>query len=188
MFLAPKRLIAFFGGDTVFFFIKFTLSDPLSRRQEKWYWFLLNRNHVRVSNGGYRRFACLEAFEVFQINCTLQSLTKLSRHVALTPTWDPVIHVKNGVVEQQHAFSTCDARLQDARFISLQKEMLRTEMSVSEISIQIFPHSFSLQPSSFPHWFLFHLLQSLPLSLSLSPHPSCSLCLLLNLAGGMCQL
>jgi len=44
VFLAPKRLIAFLAGDTVFFFsyfffsfIMFTLSDSLSRRQEKWY-------------------------------------------------------------------------------------------------------------------------------------------------------
>jgi len=44
VFLAPKHLIAFLGGDTVFLFfyfffsfIMFTLSDSLSRRQEKWY-------------------------------------------------------------------------------------------------------------------------------------------------------
>jgi len=81
--LAPKHLIAFLAGDTVFFFsyffvsfIMFTLSDSLSRRQEKWYWFLLKRNHVRVSNGGYRHFACLAAFDVSQINFTLCSLTK----------------------------------------------------------------------------------------------------------------
>jgi hypothetical protein len=117
VFLAPKRLITFLGGDTVFFFFyfffsftMFTLSDPLSRRQEKWYWFLLKRNHVRVSNGGYRHFACLAAFDVFQINFTLYSLTKGARHVAFTPVWGPVIILKEGVTEQQHGLPTCDTR------------------------------------------------------------------------------
>lgn len=175
LFLAPKRLIAFCGGDTVFFFIKFTLSDPLSRRQEKWYWFLLNRNHVRVSNGGYRRFACLEAFEVFQVNYTLQSLTKLSGHVALTATWDPVTVVKNGVIEQQHASSTWDTHPQDAWIIRSQKQMLFSKCRVSEIMNTDFPSFIflaapsphptflSIQQQSLVFWFLFHLLQFLPL-------------------------
>jgi hypothetical protein len=150
MFLAPKRLIAFCGGDTVLFFIKFTLSDPLSRRQEKWYWFLLNRNHVRVSNGGYRRFACLEAFEVFQVNCTLQSLTKLSGLVTLTATWDPVTVVKNGVIEQ-HASSTWDdTHLQDAWFIRSQKQMLFSKCRVSELMNTDFP-SFIFLADPSPH-------------------------------------
>jgi hypothetical protein len=69
------RLIAFLvRSDTAFFYIiKCTLSDPLSRRQEKWYWFLLKRNHVSVSNGGCRRLA---AVDVLQTNCTLHSATK----------------------------------------------------------------------------------------------------------------
>jgi hypothetical protein len=119
VFLAPKRLIAFLGGDTVCFlyfffsFLMFTLSDSLSRRQEKWYWFLLKRNHVRVSNGGYRHFACLVAFDVSQINFTLCSLTKGSRHFASTPIWGPVIIVREGVTEQQHRPSTCETHPQD---------------------------------------------------------------------------
>lgn len=127
VFLAPKRLIAFLAGDTVFFFsyfffsfIMFTLSDSLSRRQEKWYWFLLKRNHVRVSNGGYRHFACLAAFDVSQINFTLCSLTKGSRHFASTPIWGPVIMVREGVTEQQHRRSTCETQPQDECHIRLE--------------------------------------------------------------------